>query len=313
MELFTNWLLETEVASIRYFTLRHLLGRREEDGEVAAARSAIMHEGLVPIMLARQTGQGKWQGEHSFYTPKYVSTHWSMLLMTEYGADQNDTRLQRGVDFMLGDSEKLVVERSSPERQDWVCLFGNILRYAIYFGRGEDPRLAKLIHMLVLAAQERDWRCHYNGDLPCAWGALRSLWGLAALPPHLRTPEVEKAIQSGVKFIYGGEFALHEGSYPTPGSAHEVWSKLNFPLFYQSDVLFALRVAADLNVLKMPAVETALQWLLGRRQENGRWRGASPFGSRTWRGMRDSTETSRWVSLQAAMVLKAAGLWEAGG
>jgi hypothetical protein len=303
----TDWLLESSIPSIRYFTLRDLLERPEDDSDVRSAREAIMQVGPVPTILAKQTTGGQWSGEYSYYTPKYVSTHWSMLLLMELAARPDDPHLQQGADFMLAATESRAVSSHSPEQQDMGCFWGNILRYLVYCNRVDDPRVATIIKTIILASQARGWGCHINGELACAWGAIRALWGLAALPVHLRTPEVSAAIESGVKFIFGDEFSLLDGDYPTPGEIHKNWSKLNFPLFYQADILLALRTAAELGVLDRPQAQAGLHWLKERRQDNGRWRGTSPYRSRTWRELGDSTETSRWVTLQAAAILKHSG------
>jgi hypothetical protein len=79
---------------------------------------------------------------------------------------------------------------------------------------------------------------------------------------------------------------------------------MNFPLFYQADILFVLRVLAELGALDRPGARPALEWLAARRTANGHWRGTSPFGSRTWPALAGREETSRWVSLQAAAVLE---------
>jgi hypothetical protein len=105
------------------------------------------------------------------------------------------------------------------------------------------------------------------------------------------------------------EHSLMQANYPTSegGHIHEVWSRLNFPLFYQADILFVLRALADANALDRPGAQDALGWLAQRRRPDGRWSGASPFRQRTWRAIGDRGETDRWVSLQAATVLKQAG------
>jgi hypothetical protein len=303
----TDWLLETSIPSIRYFTLRNLLDRPEDDADVHSAREAIMQTGPVPVILAKQTTSGQWADEYSYYTPKYVSTHWSMMLLVELAARPDDPRLQQGADFMLKATQERAVSSHAPEQQDMGCFWGNELRYLAYCNRADDPRAAEIIETLVLASQGRGWGCHINAELACAWGAVRALWGLAGLPDHLRTPDITAAIESGVQFIFGGAYSLPDGNYPTPGAVHKNWSKLNFPLFYQADILFVLRVAAELGVLDRPQAQAGLQWLKERRQANGRWRGTSPYSSRTWRALGGSAESSRWVSLQAALVLKSVG------
>ena len=98
---FVQWLLEAETPSIRYLTLRDLLGKPETGKEVQAAGNEMQKNGPVPVILARQTEQGNWIGEHSYYTPKYTSTHWSMTLLTELTAYGSTERMRNGANFML--------------------------------------------------------------------------------------------------------------------------------------------------------------------------------------------------------------------
>ena len=80
---FIAWLLNASTPSIRYLTLRHLLDRPETDTGVRTARQDMKTTGPIPTILAGQTETGHWDGERSYYTPKYTSTHWSMLLLAE--------------------------------------------------------------------------------------------------------------------------------------------------------------------------------------------------------------------------------------
>jgi hypothetical protein len=104
------------------------------------------------------------------------------------------------------------------------------------------------------------------------------------------------------------EHSLVEANYPTPdkGGIHPMWFRLNFPLFYQADILFVLRALSELGYIDHPGAADALDWLREKRQRNLAWRGANPFRSRTWKSLGDRDETNRFVSLHAALVLKAA-------
>jgi len=295
-----SWLLSARTPSIRYLTLRRLVGRPEDDADVQVARRDMAATGPIPAILARQTERGNWANERSYYSPKYTSTHWSMLLLAELAADPAVERLRRGAEFMLADTEARLREAG----HGWVCFWGNVLRYALHCGFDDDPRVERLTDRVVRDATEAGWRCRYNDELPCAWGAARALWGLAALSAHRRSPEVAAAIAGGSTFLLAGD-RLPRASYPTPGKVHEIWSHVNFPLFYQADILFVLRVAAEFGAFDHPGAGPALDWLVARRRTTGAWNGSSPF--RTPRGLWDHEETDRWVTLQAAIVLGAAG------
>lgn len=267
-----------------------------------------MKEGAVPAIFARQTTTGQWADEHSYYTPKYVSTHWSMMLLDELCADPADERFQRGVNYMLGASIKALDDWQASEGTGFTCLWGNILRYTFYAGQGDDARTRKMLDFATRDIIDGHCKCRMNGYHSCAWGVVRTLWGLAAITPDKRNPQVQRAIDQGLTFLLDS-FSLINANYPTPddGDVHPLWFKLNFPLFYQVDILFTLRVLAELGALDHPAVQTALDWLESLRLKNGRWRGRSPYRQRTWRELGGGTETSRWITLQVATILQQAG------
>ena len=145
-----EWLLAAETPSIRYWTRRKLLGQDESSSEVQAARRAIASDGPVPAILAAQTAQGHWPDERSFYTPKYNATHWSLTLLVELAADPGDPRARRGVEFMLSRSGAVPGLMGGDSRPDFPCFWANLLRYAVYFGFADDPRLQPVIQACLL-------------------------------------------------------------------------------------------------------------------------------------------------------------------
>jgi hypothetical protein len=229
-----------------------------------------------------------------------VSTHWSLMLLTELLVDGQDLRYRRGVEFMLDQVPGPLTKRLAGDETGWSCLFGNVLRYVCHAGLAGDDRAAAVIDYCLREISSGNCRCHWNGGYACAWGVARTLWGLAALPKSMCGPAVDRAIQQGLGFLLAPG-RLPAAGYPVPdgGQVHTFWSRLNFPLFYQADVLFVLRIADELGALDQPGAQGALDWLAGRRQRNGRWRGSSPFRGRTWPQLGGPEETSRWVTLQA--------------
>ena len=152
---------------------------------------------------------------------------------------------------------------------------------------------------------EEGWRCPWSRGWPCPWGAARALWGLAALPGAQRTAAVQRTAEIALGLLLD-QSRLAAAEFPTAEKPHRVWGRLNFPLFYQADILFVLRAAAAWGALAHPQAQEALVWLAARRRADGRWRGANPFRGRTWAALGDRAETDRWVSLHAAWVLSQA-------
>ena len=100
----TEWLLEKDNPSVRYFTLTDLLDRPADDADVVAARQAIMETGPVPAILAEQHTDGYWVKPGPGYNPKYRSTVWSVIFLAQLGADGNDERIRRGGEYILSHS-----------------------------------------------------------------------------------------------------------------------------------------------------------------------------------------------------------------
>lgn len=301
------WLLDSPTPSIRYLTLRDLLEMPEDDQDLRAAWVAMKEYGPIPKMLDQQSEEGHWVGEHSYYTPKYISTHWSLMLLSELAVDGSDPRFRRGVAYMLDATQDRLGERLGEREHGLECFYGNLLRYALHAAYLDDPRVEEIVEYLVRAATLTQWRCEHQNELSCVWGAARALWGLAALPPGYRTAEIGAAINQALEWTLGAHH-LVEADYPTPkGKIHALWSRMNFPLFYQADILFVLRVLAELGALDHPTAVAAIDWLRARRNKNGRWRGSNPYRQRTWAALsQDKEDTNRWVTLQAALVLQRA-------
>ncbi len=306
-EAFT-WLMEATTPSIRLMTMADLLHLPPEDERLIQARKEGMESGPIPAILNRQSEAGNWEGERSFYTPKYTSSHWNMVLLTELGVDGEEARFRKGVDYMLETTYRSLNEQMKDHAFGWSCLWGNMLRYVLHSGMGGDARVEEIIQFACQALAEGPCRCEHNWGGECAWGVTRTLWGLAAIPKSKRSTAINEAITQGVDFLLGS-YHLVEANYPSGegGHIHPLWFKLNFPLFYQVDILFTLRVLDELGSLDHPRAQAALDWLELGRDGGKHWHGSSPYRLRTWRDLGDRHETDRWVSLQASRILQHAG------
>jgi hypothetical protein len=304
---FVGWLLESGIPTIRYQTQVDVLERPGKDPARAKAFRAIRRVGPVPAILSRQGKTGAWIGERSFYTPKFVSSHWSMMLLEELSLDHNDPLFRRGAQHMVAASAEGLGQQLHFRRYEWSCFWGNLLRYSYGATGNQETDLEDLVTYLTMDLRDGPCRCRHNGGYPCAWGVVRSLWGLGAIPKARRTPTIRAAIRAGADFLLDS-YSLAKADYPSFGKrgVSSLWFGMNFPLFYQADILFTLRVLGELDLLGVSGAKPALDWLEGRRKPDGRWQGSSPFRQRTWSALGGREETDRWVSLQAFRILRQA-------
>ncbi|MCK4226381.1 hypothetical protein KAX29_05785 [candidate division WOR-3 bacterium] len=72
-----RWLTEESNPSVRYFTLRDLLGRGEDDPLLQAARLSIPTSKIVRKIFSMQKPGGYWENAINPYHPKYKSSYLS--------------------------------------------------------------------------------------------------------------------------------------------------------------------------------------------------------------------------------------------
>ncbi len=291
------WLLERSDPAVRAQTLRSLLDKGPRDPELREAQQRAMNTPPISTILRRQ----KTDAGADLWDPKYEATHWANLLLVEYGVDSGDPRVRRAARFVLEE-----LGRPGRGGMDWVfnkdhgasCLVGSVVRYVALAGYGNDDRLEPLVQRLVRDSKKFDAACWINGELPCAWGYARLIWGLAALPDSARTREVQRTLRRGVEFLLS--YRVERGRYPTDTAPSYLWRQLSFPLFYQADVLFVLRAIDAAGAIEDDRVQPAIGWLLARQDARGRWGGRAPYAAR----MPSRVDASKWVTLQACTILK---------
>jgi len=70
--------------------------------------------------------------------------------------------------------------------------------------------------------------------------------------------------------------------------------------------LQTLETLADLGKARDARLKAALDLVLGKQDEHGRWRNEYAYNRKTWMDIEKQGTPSKWVTLRAAGVLKAA-------
>ena len=206
-----EWLLEKDNPAVRYFALKHLLDRSDDDADVQAARRAIMRSEPIKAILAAQDPDGFWLKPGPGYGPKYRSTVWSIILLAELGATvREDKRIHLAckylVDHALCEHGQFTMISSGAPSGTADCLQGNLLWSLAQLGY-EDGRLALAYEWMarsltgdgVAAAADSHvalryyaikcgpgFACGANNRLPCAWGAVKVMLAFGRLPDERR-------------------------------------------------------------------------------------------------------------------------------
>ena len=94
--------------------------------------------------------------------------------------------------------------------------------------------------------------------------------------------------------------------YPTDTKVSSTWFKLGFPSGYMADVLQNLEVLTELGKAKDRRLDRALELVLAKQDAQGRWRNEYPYRGKLWSDVERPRERSKWVTLRACAVVKAA-------
>jgi hypothetical protein len=321
------WLLEAGNPSVRYFALVDLLDQPQDSPEVLAAKAAINASAPVKAILRAQHREGYWVKPGPGYSPKYRATVWQVIFLDQLGADASDKRIQAACEYVLAHAQTATggfgasgqVRAARPPNSAAIhCLNGNLLRALLNFGCAADERVQRAIEWQArsITGDRFDaWYasgtagpgfcCGVNAGLPCAWGAIKALRGLARVPADAQTPEVRKAIRLGVNFLLSHDLARAE--YPAgDGRISPNWFRLGFPSGYVADVLENIEVLAELGRGRDRRLRPAIQWLLSLQDARGRWQNQKSYAGKLWADVEKQGAVSKWVTLRACRVLKAA-------
>lgn len=319
MDTTMDWLLEKENPSVRYFTLRHLLGSPDDAREVQTTRRAIMCSEPVKAILAAQHAEGYWAKPGPGYSPKYQATGWQILFLAELGADGRNRQVRRGGEYLIHHAQAtnggFSALAHAPPSGAIHCLDGNLIWALTALGYGQDERVHRAVEWLAGAITGDDFdgwyassvpgpgfRCAANLGQPCAWGAVKSLRALSALPSNWRSARVKKSTTVAAEFLLSRDVA--KADYPYMGRVSGEWFRFGFPLSYTSDVLETLLALTEAGYGKDPRLKNAIELVLAQRDASGRWPLKHSLNGKMWADIEAKGKPSKWVTLRALRVLK---------
>lgn len=322
------WLLERSNPAVRAAALQRLLDAAPDGSDVVRARGEAMLVDPIAAILAAQDEDGWWEKPGPGYSPKYTSTVWQLITLHELGADPGHPQVRRACEYVLrwtaaesggfGSSGAKQELRPPPSRVIH-CLNGNLLYTLIGFGYLDHPVVQAAIEWAGGAILGSDdvtfyrsgtsgpgFACAANEGLPCAWGAVKELRGLAAIPPDRRSGTVSRAIEAGAAFLLSRDPAVAD--YPMGFGNTEPsswWFRFGFPFGYVADVIENLEVLAAFGHVHDARLDAAYELVLSQQDGQGRWRNRHAYNGRTTVDIERQGEPSKWVTLRACSVLKA--------
>jgi hypothetical protein len=258
-----DWLLEEDQPAVRYLALRQLCSKSEGDSEVRGARSQIRHRGWAAEILAQRQPGGWWVDPRHVYQPKYLSTNWMLLVLSDLGVTRDLPEIEESCEYWIARSTSSDGGFSiGGAGKSHLCYVGNMARALIRFGYADHPRVRAAMEWLVRnSSRLGGWSC---------WGSGRNLdsWeGLSAFAAYSRsrwTPAMEEVVAKGVEFFLERELYRQ-------GDRYEPWFRFHYPAHYYYDLLVGLDLVTSLGHADDRRLRFALEVLRKKRRKDGRW------------------------------------------
>jgi squalene cyclase len=335
-----NWLLEKENPSTRYFTLRDILDKDENNPEAAEAKQAILQSPVVKKILQKQTPNGNWEDPTSPYHPKYKSTYWQIMLLAQLGTDKTNPSIKKACEYAFtlqqpeGGFSSATLEQALkeyeiqqkkgkklPQPQEFAaslvhehqysCLTGNMTAAFIRIGYKQDPRVKKALEWLM-KIQNQDggwlcpyWRAHTRDKHGCFYGTICPLEAFSEIDKKHLAKQMQDTIEKGAKFMLIHH--LYKADHHDYKIINPNWLTLSFPFFYTYNILRGLDVLTRLGYSKDKRLEDATRILLQKRQKDGKWILENAPTGRMHTNIENKGQPSKWITLIALRTLKRIG------
>ena len=324
------WLLEESNPAVRAATLVRLLGRSAADPEVVAARAQALQVDPIKGILDAMDPRGFWVKPGPGYAPKYSGTVWNLMFLEQMGADPADERVQAACRYVLDHTTVATggfgcsgshLERNPPPSSVLHCLNGNLTRALVAFGHLDDPRVQAAVDWAArtITGEGVDrwyaytpgpgFACGINEDLPCAWGAAKD----DARPRRHPAPPAHRPGEAGHRHSGWSSCCPATRPMPTtpwagatpgrrpPGSS---WAS---PRDTWPTCSRCSRRSPNWATAGTPAWSPPWPgWPAGRTPE-GRWANRYAYHGKTTVPIEAQGKPSKWVTLRACTVLRAAG------
>lgn len=293
-----TWLLEPDNPAVRFFALHDLLDRPAADPRVSHARKAIAGYPPTRVILDKLSVPGYWDRHDDQHLRAH--TVW-VLLLADLGVNPALSPVSQACEWLLQTMQR--DDGAFPSKHPVYggvrpCTQGLITEALLRLGLATDPRVARAVEF----AAGMEHECTYNADLPCAWGVVKLLRAMAAVPAYQRSSAVKTAIKRGVDLLL--RYDLVQANYPHDRAISREWFRFGFPRGYQSDILETLGTLARLGSPPHSRLEGAIILVMDKRRPDGRWESESVSPVALEVGIDRPGTPSKWITLRASQVLK---------
>lgn len=304
-----DWLLEGDPA-IRWQVFCDLLDG--DPARVEAERALIGETGWGRRLLDRQEENGRWssdrgpKGFRGLYTPKWTSTHYTMLLLRRLGLPKKHPAAEAGCRALIEGAGWLpeggirLWERQATD----VCVSAMALSIFEWFDTDVEPR--ERLRRFLVGAQLEDggWNCRTKSVHGSFHTTLSALEALHLCP---QSPELIRAADRGREFFLRHRLYC---SHRTGKIVRSAFTRFPLPYGWQFDAMRGLDHFAQSDAPCDQRFADAIALVRKRRRVDGRWTANARASGDIHFELEPAGKPSRWVTMSCLRVLK---WWESSG
>ena len=311
-----QWLLHGDPA-VRWQTLRDLVGANERT--VAREQRKVARDGWGARLLAKQDPEGTWARRQSgsgtmsdggLYTPKWISTTYTMLLLRDFGLAADNRQARKACRLLLEEGLQRDGGINYGIWGKWTgrgetCITGMVLSILAHF-QYEDDRLDTVAdNLLDVQMPDGGWNCRrpYGATHSSVHTTISALEGLRFYELHRRNKvrAVREAQRRGREFLM-----VHRlfRSHRTGKIIKPVFTRFAFPPRWHYDILRALDYFQAVEAPRDRRLADAIDIVQSTQREDGRWSLQQSYKGKTYFELERLGAPSRWNTLRALRVLK---------
>jgi len=306
-----QWLLDGDPA-IRWQALRDLVGAQKRT--VERERRKVARDGWGARLLAKQDPEGTWAGglssDGGLYSPKWTSTHYTMLLLRDFGLPASNRQARKACALLLDRGLQRDGGINYGIWAKWTgrsetCVTGMVLSILSSF-EYDDARLDTLAgHLLAQQMADGGWNCRRPDGATHAsvHTTISVLEGLRHYQLHRgRESRRLRAAQGR-----GREFLLVHRlfrSHRTGQIIKPAFTRFSFPPRWHYDILRALDYFQAVNAPCDPRLSEAIDMVRSSQRRDGRWPLQHSYNGKTYFELERLGAPSRWNTLRALRVLR---------
>ena len=261
-----SWMRNHDL-SLNYLVKRDLL-----DEDDLKLKNRILKEGYGLRVMNLQDQKTHLWGE-GVYSPKYTSTHYTLLELCQLGANLNDLRIHKSINILFDVMWKEKGLMRKHRHQD-MCVVAMMVRIAAT-AHFDDVRIFDMIdYILEYPMPDGGWNCLWERKPQPKQSSLHTtLSVLEAFHAYIengytyRLEDIDQMIPKGVSYILSKRLFR---SVRTNEIIHKDMLSFPFPYGWKYDVLRALTVFVNLDIPYDEKMEEGLNILMNRLDPYGR-------------------------------------------